>query len=113
MRQVFTSHTVGNHVVVATAAVRISVILAVLVAIFGRIELRRPVLRPVGPGLWRDGATVLGLAAVLAGLLGVAVAGPGYHGPTGLPWGAVVLYLSGAAVLRVVRTRPVRPAATR
>jgi len=60
-----------------------TVILAVLVAIFGRIELRRPVLRPARRGLWRDGATVLGLAAVLAGLLAVAVAGPGYHAPPG------------------------------
>ena len=90
-----------------------TVFLAVLVALFGWIELRRPVLRPVERGPLRDGATVLGLAAVLAGLLGVAVSGPGYHGPTGLPWGAVVLYLSGAAVLRVVRTQPVLSAATR
>jgi len=88
-----------------------AVFLVVLVALFARIELRRPALRPVEPGLWRDGATVLGLAAVLAGLIGVVVAGPGYHGPTGLPWGAVASYLCGAAVLRQVRTRPARPAA--
>jgi len=90
-----------------------TVILAVLVALFARIELRRPVLRPVERGLLRDGATVLGLAAVLAGLLAVAVSGPDYYGPTGLPWGAVILYLSGAAVLRVVRTQPARSAAAR
>lgn len=90
-----------------------AVVLAVLVALFARIELRRPVLRPVERGLWRDGATVLGLAAVLAGLLAVAVSGPDYHGPTGLPWGGVVSYLSGAAVLRVVRTQPGRSAPTR
>lgn len=65
-----------------------TVVLAVLVALFARIELRRSVLRPVERGLWRDGATVLGLAAVLAGLLAVAVSGPDYHGPPGLPWGA-------------------------
>jgi hypothetical protein len=63
-----------------------AVVLAVLVALFARIELRRSVLRPVERGLWRDGATVVGLAAVLAGLLAVAVSGPDYHGPTGLPW---------------------------
>ena len=90
-----------------------TLILAVLVALFAPIELRRSVLRPVERGPWRDGATVLGLAAVVAGLLGVAVSGPDYHGPTRLPWGAVILYLSGAAVLRVVRTRPARPAAIR
>ena len=88
-----------------------TVFLAVLVALFARIELRRPVLRPVERGPWRDGATVIGMAAVLAGLLAVAVSGD-YHGPTGLPWGAVISYLSGAAVLRVVRTQPVRSALT-
>jgi hypothetical protein len=41
-------------------------------------------------------------------ILAVAVSGPDYHGPTGLPWGAVVTYLSGTAVLRVARTQPVR-----
>jgi hypothetical protein len=87
-----------------------TVFLAVLVALFARIELRRPVLRPVERTLWRDGATVLGMAAVLAGLLAVAVSGADYHGPTGLPWGAVISYLFGAAVLRVVRTQPVRSA---
>lgn len=90
-----------------------AVFLAVLVTLFARIELRRPTLRPVERGLWRDGATVLGLAAALAGLLAVAVAGPGYHGPTGLPWGGVISYLSGAAVLRLVRTKPVWSAAMR
>ena len=63
-----------------------TVFLAVLVALFAPIELRRPVLRPVERGPWRDGATVIGMAAVLAGLLAVAVSGPDYHGPTGLPW---------------------------
>src|SRR5262245_58623767 len=56
-----------------------AVVLAVLVALFAPIELRRPKLRPVERGLWRDGATVLGLVAVLAGLLGVAVSGADYH----------------------------------
>ncbi|MEV0307910.1 acyltransferase family protein [Nonomuraea fuscirosea] len=90
-----------------------AIVLAVLVALFARIELRRSVPRSVERGLWRDGATVLGMAAVLAGLLLVAVAGPGYHGPTGLPWAGVLAYLSGAAVLRVVRTRSAPPAVDR
>ena len=81
-----------------------AVFLAVLVTLFAQIELRRPVLRPAERGPWRDGATVLGMAAVLTGLLAVAVSGADYHGPTGLPWGAVISYLSGAAVLRAVRT---------
>lgn len=83
-------------------------ILAVLVVLFARIELRRSVLRPVENRLWRDGGTVIGLGAVLAGLFGVAVSGADYHGPTGLPWGAVISYLAGAAVLRAVRTQRVR-----
>nr|SBO98976.1 acyltransferase 3 [Nonomuraea gerenzanensis] len=90
-----------------------AVVLAVLVALFARIELRRSTARSSERGLWRDGATVLGSAAVLAGLLVVAVSGPGYHGPTGLPWAGVLSYLCGAAVLRVARTRPVRSAAGR
>jgi fucose 4-O-acetylase-like acetyltransferase len=90
-----------------------AVVLAVLVALFAWIELRRSVLNPVAPGPWRSGATVLGMAAVLAGLFVVAVSGPDYHGPTGLPWGGVVLYLLGAAVLRVVRTQPARSTGAR
>jgi hypothetical protein len=90
-----------------------AVVLAMLVALFARIELRRSVLRPVERGPWRDGATVFGLAAVLAGLLVVAVSGAEYHGPTGLPWAGVLSYLSGAAVLRLVRTQAIRSAATR
>src|SRR5262249_7814071 len=73
----------------------------------------RPDLRPVERQLWRDVAIVLGLAAVLVGLLGVTVSGPDYHGSLGLPWGAVIAYLCGAAVLRVLRTQPIRSGATR
>ncbi|MBO0864490.1 MAG: acyltransferase [Mycobacterium sp.] len=90
-----------------------AVVLAVLVALFARIELRRSVLRPVQRSLWRDSATVLGLAAVLAGLLVVAVSGADYHGPTGLPWPGALLYLCGAAVLRLARTQSIRSAASR
>src|SRR5918999_3869026 len=58
-----------------------TVVHAFLVTLFAGIELRRPVLR-LERGPWRDVATVPGLAAVLAGLLAVALSGPGYHGPT-------------------------------
>jgi len=90
-----------------------SVVLAVLVALFARIELRSPRLQRIERDVWRDGAIVLGLAAVLTGLLGVAVSGADYHGPLGLPWAAVFSYLAGAAVLRVLRRQPVRSAGTR
>jgi fucose 4-O-acetylase-like acetyltransferase len=81
-----------------------AVVLAVLVAVFARIELRRPVRRAPERSARRDGLTVLGMAAALAGLLGVALSGSDYHGVTGLPWGAVTSYLCGAALLRVART---------
>jgi len=87
-----------------------AVIQTILVALFAGIELRRPELH-LERRLWRDIGTVLGLAAVLAGLYAVSASGPGYHGPTGLPWAAVISYLAGAAVLRVVRSKPVRRAA--
>jgi hypothetical protein len=80
-------------------------VLVVLVAVFARIELRRPEVRAVEGGVWRDGATALGMAAVLAGLLGVALSDSDYHGVTGLPWGAVLSYLCGAAVLRLARAQ--------
>ncbi|NUT43385.1 MAG: acyltransferase family protein [Thermoactinospora sp.] len=82
-----------------------AVVLAVLVAVFARIELRRSRLPSVGPSPWRDGAAVLGMAGVLAGLLLVAMAGPDHQSPTGLPWVGVLAYLCGAALLRVTRTR--------
>jgi hypothetical protein len=82
-----------------------SVVLVVLVAVFARVELRRPAMHAGERGVWRDGATVLGMAAVLAGLLGVALSGSDYHGVTGLPWGAVLSYLLGAAVLRLARAQ--------
>jgi len=88
-----------------------AVVLAILVVVFARIELRRAAPRPPGPGPARDTATVLGLAAVMAGLLLVAMSGPGYDGPLGLPWDGVVAYLCGAAILRV--TRSPRPGRTR
>ncbi|MGH3678895.1 MAG: hypothetical protein ACRDT2_00990, partial [Natronosporangium sp.] len=37
----------------------------------------------------------------VVGLLWQAVAGSGHHGPFGFPTGALLLYLAGAAVLRV------------
>jgi hypothetical protein len=88
-----------------------AVVLVVLVAVFARIELHRTAARIPERSIRRDGATALGIAAVLAGLLGVALSGSDYHGITGLPWGAVVSYLFGAAVLRVVRAQPIGLAA--
>jgi hypothetical protein len=85
-------------------------VLVVLVAMFGRIELRsgrrpHPEARRRASEQ-RSGAhalrvlTVAGVAAVLAGLLGITTAGPGDHGPTGLPTTALLAYLLGTAELR-------------
>lgn len=81
-----------------------AVVLAVLVAIFSRIELRRASADQAAPGPVRDLVTFVGILAVLAGLLGVAVAGRDYDGWGGLPPAAVLMYLAGAALLRMVRS---------
>jgi hypothetical protein len=47
--------------------------------------------------------TIVGVAAVLGGLLGVTVAGRGDHGPAGLPTAALLGYLLGTAELWWVR----------
>jgi fucose 4-O-acetylase-like acetyltransferase len=81
-----------------------AVVLVGLVAIFGRIELRRPERRPMPAGRLRTVLLVAGLVAVLGGLLGVALSGREYHGLGGLPPAAVLAYLAGAAVLRRARS---------
>jgi hypothetical protein len=52
-------------------------------------------------------ATLLGYAATVAGLLGVAVRASA-HGPLGLPTEGLVIYLIGAAVLHTTRTTTAR-----
>lgn len=95
--------------------VALALVVMALVAVFGRIERRGRLLDPATMAQEMDrGSRVLprlavvltyvGLACVLAGLLGVTVADRGYHGPTGLPTWAVVTYLCGAAALRRART---------
>ncbi|MGH3683178.1 MAG: acyltransferase family protein, partial [Natronosporangium sp.] len=90
----------------------LTVLLAGLVLLLGRIEVRAAagaggLGRPV-PG-WvagriaagQDWLVPAGYGAVVVGLLWQAVAGSGHHGPFGFPTGALLLYLAGAAVLRV------------
>jgi fucose 4-O-acetylase-like acetyltransferase len=92
----------------------LTVLLAALVALFGRVEMR---------GTWRPGRdelrgtrarmvlTLAGLAGVLSGLLGVTVAGPGRHGPFGLPTPVLLAYLLGIAALELARRRAAAPVA--
>jgi hypothetical protein len=54
-----------------------------------------------------------GYLAALAGLLWQAAAGPGDHGPFGLPTGSLLLFLVATALLRLARgyeSGPLRPA---
>lgn len=84
------------------------VVLAALVAVFGRIEIRTPAagaIRPRGPAWAGSTLTVLGLGSVLAGLMGIALAGQDYHGPAGLPTFTLLCYFAGAAVLRLTQAR--------
>ncbi|MEV4760954.1 acyltransferase [Micromonospora sp. NPDC049559] len=97
----------------------LTVPLAGLVAVFGRIELRgwhRPATRPRGlpPALARALTrpaprallTAAGYAAVVAGLFGNAVAPKTGDHPVGLPVVSLAGYLAGAALLRLLRSLP-------
>ena len=106
--------------------VLLTLVLAGLVALFGRFETRSNV-RPTVPARWlpvavtdmlarpwpRAALTFAGMIVVLLGLLGIAVAGPADHGPFGLPTGAVLTFLAGAAVLRLALSVTTAAAARR
>lgn len=77
------------------------VVLAGLVALFAPIELKVPASPKgakigggAGPGL-----VLAGVVSVLGGMLGIAAAGSGEHGPLGLPTWALMAYALGAALL--------------
>ncbi|TMR97213.1 acyltransferase [Nonomuraea basaltis] len=84
----------------------LTLILGVLVMVFGPVERRAgPSPAPgAAAGAMAGVVTLLGMAGVLGGLLGVAMAGPGDHGPAGLPTMALIGYFAGAAVLRFARS---------
>jgi hypothetical protein len=103
--------------------IMLSLALAALVAIFGRIEtrrVRRPRARPgwvpaplhrtlTAPAL-RLVLTAGGFAAVVAGLLVNSVTSRTAPEPLGIPPAALAAYLAGAVVLRLLRSVPVEPA---
>lgn len=106
--------------------IMLAVVLAVLVAIFAPIEThgsRRPTTRPgwlparLAGVLNRPGPravlTVVGFGATVAGLLGNSLAPKAADYLFGLPTAALVAYLAGAAVLRLLRSVPDRVAVTR
>ncbi|MEW2357717.1 acyltransferase [Spirillospora sp. NPDC029432] len=92
-------------------------VLALLVALFGRSEWRgrtRPGRGPAGAGtdrrpIVRPGAstalTIAGLAGAQLGLVGVALAGPEYRAPAGLPPEVLLAYFAGAVTLRLIQRR--------
>jgi fucose 4-O-acetylase-like acetyltransferase len=88
----------------------LALILGVLVMVFGPIERRAGSRTEPGdasgaaPGA-RGGLTLVGMAGVLGGLLGIAAAGPGDHGPAVMPTAALIAYFAGAAALRLARWR--------
>lgn len=78
-------------------------VLVVLVAIFGAIEAGVPGARkgtciPASPA---QAAGWFGVLLVLVGMLSIALAGDGAHGPLGLPTTALVSYTGGGALLAV------------
>jgi peptidoglycan/LPS O-acetylase OafA/YrhL len=121
----------------------LAVVLAVLVAIFGRVEARtlarrisnpngrdalgatwvRTILGPRTSVLTSTPVVVAGYLGAILGIFWLASAGLGPHGPFMIPTGALLLFLGGAAVLwsgRAVREvlpstddRPGDPVTTR
>ncbi|MEV5411763.1 acyltransferase [Thermopolyspora sp. NPDC052614] len=85
----------------------LALILAGLVAVFGRVERRTGPLPAPGSaaGPVPFVLTLAGAAGALGGILAVAVAGPGDHGPAGLSTPGLVAFFAGAAVLRFTRWR--------
>lgn len=79
------------------------VVLCVLVAVFGRIEMRsRAVSHDVADRM-RAALVWTSLVVLLAGLLGIALAGSEYHGLGALPPFSVLGYLAAATMLRGLR----------
>lgn len=92
----------------------LAVLLVALTTVFGGVEAGRGgtlvdrSIRSVArggrpPERVRKAATVVGFLPVLGGLVAIALAGEGDHGPAGLPTAAYVAYFGGAAVIAVVR----------
>jgi Acyltransferase family len=102
----------------------LSVVLAGLVAVFGRLETRPYRPRPLGTGsalprlltrsLPQRLLTVAAFAAVIAGLFSNTIAPTMGDYLFGMPLAAFVAYAAGAAVLRLLRSLPApgRPSAT-
>ncbi|MGY0005987.1 acyltransferase family protein [Micromonospora sp. I033] len=87
----------------------LAVVLAALVAVFGPIEARTrrpPATGPAGEGArrLRTALAALGYAGLVAGLLLNSLTPKAAPEPLGLPAPALVSYLAGAGVLRLLRS---------
>jgi hypothetical protein len=89
----------------------LSLVLGVLVAVFGAVEVRRPRAmrrreppRHRVPGRLRAPLAVAGFAAAGAGLLVNNVTSSTHPEPLGVPVSALATYLSGALLLRLLRS---------
>ncbi|TMR25155.1 acyltransferase [Nonomuraea turkmeniaca] len=82
----------------------LTVILGVLVVAFGPVERHAGTHRAPGTAAGAPAGvlTVLGMCGVVAGILGIAVPGPGQRD---LPGMALLAYFAGAAVVRLARRR--------
>ncbi|SDL25033.1 Fucose 4-O-acetylase [Nonomuraea maritima] len=87
--------------------VALALVLLGLVAVFGPVERRSGPCPAAGAraGTVAGVLACSGMAVALAGLLGIAMAGPGDHGVTGMPVVAVAGYFAGATTLRLTRAR--------
>ncbi|MEO3810465.1 acyltransferase [Sphaerisporangium sp. B11E5] len=91
----------------------LALILAALVAAFGRFERRAALAGAAVPAVRGPVPTALivtGAASVVAGLLAVALSGPARDGPLGLPPG-VFVYFGGVFLLAALRRRHSLPQA--
>jgi peptidoglycan/LPS O-acetylase OafA/YrhL len=87
----------------------LGLVLAVLIAVFGRVERRAgpspdPALPHSGPV--RRAASAAGSAAVVLGLLLGAASGLGQGASAVLPVASLLVYLAGAGLLRALRMTP-------
>ncbi|GAB3076759.1 acyltransferase family protein [Micromonospora schwarzwaldensis] len=87
----------------------LAVVLAALVAVFGPVEARTRRPPPTGPAdaggrRLRTTMAVAGYAALVAGLLLNSLAPKAAPEPLGLPVPALVAYLAGAGLLRLLRS---------
>ena len=81
-----------------------AIVLTILVVVVARAERSTP---PTGDtarlGTVAAAASGLAVVGIVAGMLGIAMAGPADHGPAGLPTAAIASYGVGVLILMAIR----------